>query len=72
MSIISREAQRYKLSPREQETLTLLGSGQTQKAAADKMGCSHRTVEIYSRTLRKKMRVPNIAAAVWLILHPRT
>jgi DNA-binding CsgD family transcriptional regulator len=71
MSNLKKFSLKFKLTPREAETLGLLGSGQTQKEAAGNMGCSWRTVEVYSRSVRKKMGVPNIAAAVWLILRSR-
>lgn len=57
-------AKANKLSPREIQVITLLADGQTWKAAAATLGISVRTVQAYVLNIRRKLNVPNTAAAV--------
>lgn len=61
------ESERYHLSPREQETLGCLARGQTEKEAADHMGCAQKTVAVHSHHLRLKIGAHNTAEAVYII-----
>lgn len=47
------------LSPRQLELLKLLCAGYNDQQAADKMGCTHRTIEAHAFALKTKMDVVN-------------
>jgi two-component system, LuxR family, response regulator FixJ len=53
-----------RLTPRETEILTRMIAGQANKAMADQLGISPRTVEIHRGNLIKKLNVGTSAAAV--------
>ncbi|MBX3016834.1 MAG: response regulator transcription factor [Bdellovibrionaceae bacterium] len=52
------------LSPRERETLTLLGRGLTVSESAREMGLSPQTVAGYVKVIYQKLHVSNRAAAI--------
>jgi DNA-binding CsgD family transcriptional regulator len=65
----------FRLTEREQQALYCLARGQTEKAAADSMGCSPKTVKFHSKNFRRKIHAPNTAAAIaklWLGLSLHT
>ena len=53
-----------KLSPRERETLTLLTKGSSNKAIAEKLDISPRTVEIHRASAFRKLNAESTADAV--------
>lgn len=57
-------AQGAELSPRERETLTLLGRGLTVAESAREMGLSPQTVAGYVKVIYNKLHVSNRAAAI--------
>jgi len=56
-----------RLSPREHEILMALVTGMTNKAIAESLQISHRTVEIHRSNLMHKLRANNTADAVRLV-----
>lgn len=52
------------LSDREQEVLTLIAGGQGNKAIAEKLCISHKTVEKHKANIKKKLSAPSTAALV--------
>jgi DNA-binding NarL/FixJ family response regulator len=48
-----------KLSPRQLELLKLLCAGYNDQQAADKMGCTPRTIEAHAFAVKTKMDVVN-------------
>lgn len=61
----------YGLAKREQEVLTLLAEGLTNKEIAGQMALSAHTVDTYIRTLYEKLQVNTRAAAVGKALKER-
>ena len=57
-----------RLSPRETEVLQQLVAGNRMKEAAITLGISHRTVEIHSIHIRRKLGARNIADLVRIAL----
>ncbi len=54
---VSRAAQRFRLTPRERQSLSLLVQGLTNKEIAEHMGISPNTVKTFLRMTMGKMRV---------------
>lgn len=48
-----------KLTPRQLELLKLLCAGYNDKQAAERMGCTHRTIEAHAFALKTKLDVVN-------------
>lgn len=65
---LARECRRLRLTFREQETLALVIIGETRKAAAEKMGCSPRTVKFHSENIQRKLGAHSITHAVAIVL----
>lgn len=57
-----------RLTPREHEVVTYLVAGDSNKAVAQKLGISPRTVEIHRGRLMEKMQVRSLAELVRLVL----
>lgn len=56
------------LTPREREVVTLLASGLTVKAAAERMGTSPKTVDAQKTVAMKKLDIHNRAAlTIWAV-----
>ncbi len=49
-----------KLTPRESEVLSLLGSGLCAKEVANSIGCETKTVEVHRTNLMKKFGISDI------------
>lgn len=64
---LARAAKRFKLSPREIETLMAVCSGQPCKAAAGKLSIHVSTVKFHLRNVRRKTGAANCVAALWKI-----
>lgn len=60
----SGKQQENPLSPRETEVLELLSLGLQKKELAGKMGISLHTIDYHVRNIYKKLKSPNLAAAV--------
>jgi two-component system CheB/CheR fusion protein len=56
-----------RLSDRERQVLDLLGQGLTNKEAAQRLGISHRTVEVHRARLMEKLEVSSFADLIRLI-----
>jgi DNA-binding NarL/FixJ family response regulator len=56
------------LSKREKQVLVMIASGQTNRAAADELGLSVKTVETYRRRLMEKLGVSSRAGLVRIAL----
>ncbi|MGI3168997.1 LuxR C-terminal-related transcriptional regulator [Pseudooceanicola sp. C21-150M6] len=52
------------LTPREREIAPMIGNGMTSKQIGQKLGISHRTVEVHRAKLMKKFNVQNTAELV--------
>ena len=61
-------ANRFHLSPREHESLTLLGEGLTSKEMAERMRISPNTVKAFLRVIMIKLRVSNRSSIVGKVL----
>ena len=61
-------ANRFHLSPREHESLTLLGEGLTSKEMAERMRISPNTVKAFLRMIMVKLRVSNRSSIVGKVL----
>ena len=53
-----------KLTAREREIAPMIGNGMTSKQIGDRLGISHRTVEVHRAKLMKKFNVSNTAELV--------
>jgi two-component system response regulator FixJ len=56
------------LTPREREVMDLLVTGKANKEVAARLAVSEKTVEIHRAHVLKKLKVPNLAALVRLVL----
>lgn len=52
------------LTPRQRETLQLVAEGHTSKEIAQRLGVSHRTVEVHRNSLMKRLGVHDLAGLV--------
>lgn len=52
------------LTPRQREILQLVAEGQTNKEIAQRLGLSHRTVEVHRNQLMKRLAVHDVAGLV--------
>src|SRR5688572_19985988 len=52
------------LTPRQRETLQLVAEGHTSKEIAQRLGVSHRTVEVHRNQLMKRLGVHDLAGLV--------
>jgi DNA-binding NarL/FixJ family response regulator len=59
----------YRLTPREQETVTLLANGFTNKEISARMGVSVNTVKAFIRSVMLKVGVRTRAGIVGRLLH---
>lgn len=68
MQDIIRPSQRFArlLTPREAEIFDLVLLGRSNKACADILGISSRTVEVFRRRLMLKLHAENFADLMWL------
>ena len=67
---MSQVAARFRLTPREQETLELLAIGLTNKEIADRMKISANTVKSFLKLLMIKMGVSTRSGIVGRSLQP--
>ena len=52
-----------RLSPRQRETLILLGTGFNSKTAAEQIGLSQHTVKRHAKSILEKLGVPTMTQA---------
>jgi DNA-binding CsgD family transcriptional regulator len=61
---LQRAAKRFDLTNREVQVIFLLGSGDTFKAAGERLHISARTVQFHAINLRRKIHAANCLAAL--------
>ena len=65
---LKKACDRFRLSPRESQTVTLLTVGETTKSAADRLGISIKTLDIYLHKIRVKTGGRSTLEAVAILL----